>query len=133
MGGGAGKGKKRFNYDSGENSDKSNIAWMGRPSTLRCWAAQTFIMKKIRRGRYQHYKGNLYEVIGIVRHSETLEELVLYKALYKTKFGPCSYWVRPKGMFEGRVKVQGVLVPRFQFIKLEKKGKMVQKNGKEND
>ena len=51
-------------------------------------------------GLYKHYKGNLYEVICIAHHSETLEEMVVYKALYKTKFGENSVWVRPAKMFE---------------------------------
>ena len=49
-------------------------------------------------GRYQHYKGKFYEVVGVARHSETLEELVVYKALYETEFGKESLWVRPKKM-----------------------------------
>jgi hypothetical protein len=67
-------------------------------------------------GKYRHYKGKLYEVIGIVRHSETLEELVLYKALYETEFGPDSLWVRPKIMFLEKVKVKEQLVDRFEYI-----------------
>lgn len=66
---------------------------------------------------YKHYKGNNYEVVGVVRHSETLEEMVLYKALYNhPKFGDNSLWVRPKEMFLENVMVDGVEVERFKKI-----------------
>lgn len=65
-------------------------------------------------GKYQHYKGNFYEVIGVAHHSETLEELVVYRALYDNKeFGPNALWVRPKEMFLGTVEVDGKEVKRF--------------------
>ncbi len=65
-------------------------------------------------GLYKHYKGNLYEVIGIAHHSETLEELVVYKALYDTAdFGYGAIWVRPKEMFTGNVELDGEHVKRF--------------------
>jgi len=63
-------------------------------------------------GRYSHYKGNDYEVIGVVRHSETLEVLVLYKALY----GEGGLWVRPYAMFTEHVLVDGRPVRRFAPI-----------------
>jgi hypothetical protein len=63
-------------------------------------------------GRYRHYKGNFYEVIGIARHSETEEELVVYRKLY----GDHSLWVRPLGMFREQVQVDGRSVPRFEWI-----------------
>jgi hypothetical protein len=66
----------------------------------------------LRVGRYRHYKGNEYEVIGVARHSETLEELVVYRALY----GQGGLWVRPVGMFRGTVEVGGVMVERFAFV-----------------
>ncbi len=73
---------------------------------------------KIKPGKYQHYKGKFYEVLGVARHSETLEELVVYKALYHSpKFGNNSLWVRPKKMFLEKVKVDGKLLPRFKFLK----------------
>lgn len=51
-------------------------------------------------GKYQHYKGKFYEVIGIAKHSETLEDLVIYKALYDSEeFGNNALWARPKSMF----------------------------------
>ncbi len=73
--------------------------------------------KRIQRGIYRHYKGKLYEVVGLARHSETLEELVVYKALYRSQFGMNSLWVRPKKLFEGKVKVEGVLTPRFKLVR----------------
>lgn len=63
-------------------------------------------------GRYRHYKGNLYEVIGTARHSETEEAFVVYRALY----GEGELWIRPKAMFLEKVGVDGIEVPRFQFI-----------------
>jgi hypothetical protein len=63
-------------------------------------------------GRYRHYKQLDYEVIGVVRHSETLEPLVLYRALY----GEQGLWVRPFAMFNEEVWVDGVSVPRFREL-----------------
>ncbi|GAB3347532.1 DUF1653 domain-containing protein [Lysobacter tyrosinilyticus] len=60
-------------------------------------------------GRYRHYKGNDYEVIAVVRHSETMEVLVLYKALY----GEGGLWVRPYAMFTEDVLVDGRPMRRF--------------------
>jgi len=60
-------------------------------------------------GTYRHYKGNLYEVVDVARHSETEEQLVVYRALY----GERGLWVRPLAMFEETVIVDGVEVPRF--------------------
>jgi cupin 2 domain-containing protein len=64
----------------------------------------------IQPGRYRHYKGNEYTVIGTARHSETLEEMVLYRQEY----GDHGLWIRPKQMFSETVKVEGRDVPRFQ-------------------
>ena len=60
-------------------------------------------------GLYRHYKGQPYEVIGTVRHSETLEPLTLYRALY----GERGLWVRPAAMFNEEVVIDGVRQPRF--------------------
>jgi hypothetical protein len=60
-------------------------------------------------GRYRHYKGNYYEVIGVARHSETEEEFVVYRCLY----GDHSIWVRPLAMFVETVTVDGRKLPRF--------------------
>ncbi len=68
-------------------------------------------------GKYRHYKGKEYEVLGVATHSETLEELVVYKALYDIEGkGKDSLWVRPKGMFEEEVVVDGVVQKRFELI-----------------
>ena len=63
-------------------------------------------------GTYRHYKGNLYEVLGVARHSETEEEVVVYRALY----GDGGLWVRPLAMFEETVLVDGRQVPRFARV-----------------
>ena len=60
-------------------------------------------------GHYRHYKGGLYEVVGTVRHSESLEPMTLYRALY----GEQGLWVRPAAMFEEIILIDGVLQPRF--------------------
>jgi hypothetical protein len=67
---------------------------------------------EIELGKYRHYKGNYYEVIGLVRHSETLEELVLYKQLY----GEGALWVRPLLMFMETVTIEGQTKPRFEKV-----------------
>jgi hypothetical protein len=63
-------------------------------------------------GKYRHYKGNYYEVIGVVKHSETLEELVLYKQLY----GEAALWVRPISMFLETITIDGQIKPRFERV-----------------
>lgn len=63
-------------------------------------------------GRYRHYKGQEYAVIGVARHSETEEELVVYRQEY----GDRSLWVRPLKMFVETVNIDGKDVPRFQFL-----------------
>jgi hypothetical protein len=64
-------------------------------------------------GLYEHYKGMQYHVISTCRHSETLEEMVVYRALY----GDYGLWVRPKTMFLETVEVNGNTLPRFQYIR----------------
>lgn len=66
----------------------------------------------IKTGRYRHYKGNEYEVIGVARHSEDESLLVVYRPLY----GAGELWVRPLDMFAEQVKVDGNKVPRFSKI-----------------
>ena len=68
--------------------------------------------KMLKIGRYRHYKGNEYEVIGIAKHSETLEELVIYKARYGNK----ELWARPLSIFTESVEVNGERIPRFELI-----------------
>ena len=63
-------------------------------------------------GRYRHYKGNEYTVIGVAVHSETQEELVVYRPEY----GEGNLWVRPKAMFSENVIVNGQSVPRFAYL-----------------
>lgn len=63
-------------------------------------------------GIYKHYKGNLYKVIAVAKHSETEEEMVVYQALY----GTYENWVRPKSMFEEKIFIQGKMVKRFEFL-----------------
>ena len=66
---------------------------------------------------YRYYKGKTYEVIWIARHSETLEELVVYKALYHSdEFGDNALRVRPKKMFEENVVVNGKEMKRFEYV-----------------
>ncbi|MFO6424943.1 DUF1653 domain-containing protein [Motilimonas sp. KMU-193] len=69
----------------------------------------------LRQGIYQHYKGNRYQVIDLVIHSETEEWLVLYRPLY----GAGELWVRPYDMFVENVTIAGEEVPRFEFIQAE--------------
>ncbi len=73
-------------------------------------------MKKLKKGLYAHYKGKLYEVLGEARHSETLELMVVYKALYRTRFGKNSLWIRPKKMFLEKILIEGKRSPRFKFV-----------------
>ncbi len=69
-------------------------------------------------GHYRHYKGGLYEVVGTVRHSETLEPMTLYRALY----GEHGLWVRPAAMFNGEVDVaDGVSQRQLRFAKIPAK------------
>ncbi len=65
-------------------------------------------------GRYRHYKGNEYIVLGVAKHSETLDEMVVYQQDY----GEQGLWVRPKEMFLETVEVDGRQIPRFEFIGL---------------
>ena len=66
-------------------------------------------MSTVKPGRYRHFKGNEYEVIGTARHSETLEEMVVYRALY----GEGGLWVRPVAMWTEQVERDGYRGPRF--------------------
>ncbi len=74
-------------------------------------------MSALKPGKYRHFKGKDYELIGLARHSETLEEYVVYRALYESPdFGKDTLWIRPKAMFLERVKVAGEEVPRFEYL-----------------
>ena len=64
-------------------------------------------------GRYRHYKGGEYEVIGVARHSESLEPMVVYRPLYNDT----GLWVRPHAMFIGQIEIDGMLRRRFEPVK----------------
>lgn len=73
---------------------------------------------QIQLGKYKHFKGKLYEVLGVAHHSETLEELVVYRALYATKKHPYgSLWARPSDMFTGMVVRDGRRLKRFRHVR----------------
>lgn len=73
--------------------------------------------REIKPGKYQHFKGKFYRVIGIAKHSETNEEFVVYQALYDSQeFGNNALWIRPKAMFLENVIHDGKEVPRFRFV-----------------
>ncbi len=69
---------------------------------------------KIKSGVYEHYKGEKYRVLGVAKHSETLEDLVIYEALYDNKMS--KLWARPTEMFAEEVEIDGQKIPRFKFI-----------------
>lgn len=73
-------------------------------------------MVDITPGRYRHFKGNEYEVLGVARHSETLEDMVVYRALY----GDGGLWVRPASMWSETVEKDGHRGPRFVPVEEEK-------------
>ena len=66
----------------------------------------------IKPGRYRHFKGNEYEVLALANHSETLEKMVVYKALY----GDMEIWVRPLSMWEEEITRDGKTFKRFEYI-----------------
>ena len=71
----------------------------------------------MKQGVYKHFKGGTVEVLFVAHHSETLEDMVVYKALYECRdFGLGSLWVRPKKMFLEEVEVDGQKVPRFKYV-----------------
>jgi hypothetical protein len=91
----------------------SNVRPHNHPNhPLRCMENDLPALPSLRLGRYRHYKGGEYEVVGIVRHSESLEPLVLYRPLY----GNSGAWVRPFSMFLEQVEHQGKSQPRFSLV-----------------
>jgi hypothetical protein len=81
------------------------------------WLGEDFLLilkfkDMLRLGRYKHYKGGEYEVIGVAKHSETLEDMVVYRALY----GDNQIWVRPLKMFMEDVEIDGQKIPRFEYL-----------------
>lgn len=69
-------------------------------------------MEDIKLGKYRHFKGNEYEVIGIAKHSETMEDMVVYRALYEDG----GMWVRPASMWNETIERDGKTFKRFRFI-----------------
>ena len=69
-------------------------------------------MNELKIGKYRHFKGKEYEVLGAAKHSETLEEVVVYRALY----GDYGLWIRPKAMFLEKVIKDGKEILRFDYI-----------------
>lgn len=69
-------------------------------------------MEKLKLGKYLHFKGKEYEVLNVGKHTETLEDVVIYRALY----GDFGIWVRPLNMFIEKVEIDGKLVDRFKYI-----------------
>ncbi len=70
----------------------------------------------IKIGRYRHYKGNEYEVMGVAKHSEDETELVVYRPLYNENSGERGLWVRPLDMFIETVDINGETKPRFEYL-----------------
>lgn len=68
--------------------------------------------RALKPGVYEHFKGNRYEVLSVARHSETLDEFVVYRALY----GEHGLWIRPLKMFLEQVKHNGKIMPRFKYV-----------------
>ena len=69
-------------------------------------------MQEVKKGRYRHFKGNIYELLGFAKNSETLEDMVIYRALY----GEGEIWVRPLSMWGETVEHDGKSVLRFTYI-----------------
>lgn len=67
---------------------------------------------ELKTGRYRHYKGGEYQVLGVARHSETEEQLVVYRTLY----GERGLWVRPLAMFTETIERDGRVQPRFELV-----------------
>jgi len=72
-------------------------------------------------GKYRHYKGNMYEVLGVVHHTETRQKMVLYRALYdcpdlKEEYGDDPWFVRPFDMFVEEIEHNGTKLPRFDYV-----------------
>jgi len=74
-------------------------------------------MEEIKPGKYKHFKGNFYKVMGVARHSETMEEFVVYMALYDIpEYGKNSLWIRPKKMFLETIERDSKKIKRFEYI-----------------
>jgi hypothetical protein len=88
------------------------LAREGDGGVKRQWLQKRTPMTTVQPGRYRHYKGKEYTVLGVALHSETQEELVVYRQEY----GEHGLWVRPKQMFLETVKMDGQVVPRFRYL-----------------
>jgi hypothetical protein len=76
-------------------------------------------MRKLKLGKYRHSKsGKIYEVLGVAKHSETLEDLVVYKCLHNNPLS--KLWVRPFSMFKEKVEINGKKIPRFVYLERKK-------------
>ena len=75
------------------------------------------MIDSIRLGKYKHFKGKIYEAIAVAKHSETLEDYVVYKSCYDNKIS--QFWIRPLEMFLETVEYKGRKVSRFKFINLK--------------
>ena len=72
---------------------------------------------EVKLGKYRHFKGKEYEVIGVAKHSETLEDLVIYRALYASaEFGDNALWARPIGSFLGTTTKDSKEIQRFEYV-----------------
>ena len=69
---------------------------------------------ELKLGEYKHYKGGLYNVLGVAKNSETLEDMVIYEALYDNDIS--KVWVRPVNMFLDKAIVNGMKIPRFKYV-----------------
>lgn len=72
-------------------------------------------MRELKLGVYRHYKNKEYRVIGVAKHSETHEDMVVYEALYENELS--RLWVRPLNLFTDLVEVNGRIVPRFEYVR----------------
>jgi hypothetical protein len=73
-------------------------------------------MATMKKGKYKHYKRKMYEVLDFAIHTETGEEMVVYKALYETEVNNGGLWTRPLNMFKENITVDGNDVPRFEYV-----------------
>ncbi len=73
-------------------------------------------MQNIKLGKYKHFKGGVYQVLGVAKHSESLETMVIYKPLYELEQGELDTWVRPIEMFFDTKELNGETVPRFTYM-----------------
>ncbi|MBW4489174.1 MAG: DUF1653 domain-containing protein [Trichocoleus desertorum ATA4-8-CV12] len=80
-------------------------------------------MSNVKLGRYEHFKGKTYEVMGVGKHSETEEELVIYR-----RVGDDQLWLRPVSMFQEHVQHEGRSVPRFEYVENRMQGRFEREN-----